>query len=261
MPAELVVRAAGFAPVKGMRHLALPSVELDDHGPVGDRSWCLVDVAARRVLRTVQHPTLVGVVARVDAGVLSVTLPSGESVAAPAVSTDEVVECDYWGRSVPLALTDGPHAALCSRFLGKDVRLAAAPRGGVVFASPVTLVGTASLHDLSQRVGRLVDPARFRATFVVETDQPYVEDTWLGSQVRVGEAVVRIGGPVPRCAVIDHHPETGVKDARLLKALVATRPTNAVGEPVLGVYADVVRPGVWWSASPHFDANQGWCRS
>jgi hypothetical protein len=188
------------------------------------------------------------------------TLPSGESVAAPPVVTDEVVECDYWGRSVPLALTDGPHAELCSRFLGRDVRLAAAPRGGVVFASPVTLVGTASLQDLSQRVGRTVEPARFRATLVVETDEPYVEDTWLGADVRVGGATVRIGVPVPRCAVIDHHPETGVKDARLLKALVATRPTNAVGEPVLGVYADVVQPGVW-SASAHFDANQGWCRS
>jgi uncharacterized protein YcbX len=158
-------------------------------------------------------------------------------------------------------LTDGPHAALCSRFLGRDVRLAAAPRGGVVFAAPVALVGTASLQDLSQRVGRLVEPARFRATFVVETDQPYVEDTWLGAEVRVGDAVLRVGGPVPRCAVIDHHPETGVKDARLLRSLVASRPTNAAGEPVLGVYADVVQPGVCRSASAHFDANQGWCRS
>ena len=68
---ELVVRAAGFSPVKGMRHLALPSVELDALGAVGDRAWCLVDVAARRVLRTVQHPTLVSVVARVEGDELS----------------------------------------------------------------------------------------------------------------------------------------------------------------------------------------------
>ncbi|HEY0644115.1 MAG TPA: MOSC N-terminal beta barrel domain-containing protein [Nocardioides sp.] len=245
MPAELDVRAAGFAPVKGMRHLSLPSVQLDELGPVGDRAWCLVDVGARRVLRTVQHPSLVGVVARVADGVLSMTLPSGESVAAPPDSSGEVVACDYWGRSVPLALTSGPHTELASRFLGKDVRLAAAPRGGVVFASPLTVVGTASLRDLSTRVGRVVEPARFRATLVVETDEPYVEDSWLGTEVAVGRAVIRISGPIPRCAVIDHHPETGVKDARLLKALVASRPTNAAGEPMFGVYADVVRPGVW----------------
>lgn len=245
MPAELVVRAAGFAPVKGTRHLSLPVVELDERGPVGDRAWCLVDVGARRVLRTVQHPTLVGVVARVSAGVLSMTLPSGESVAAEPVPSSEVLDCDYWGRTVPLALASGPHAELCSRHLGKDVRLAAAPRGGVVFGSPVTVVGTASLRDLSTRVGRLVEAARFRATLVVETDEPYVEDTWLGVEVAVGEAVVRVGGPIPRCAVIDHHPETGEKDARLLRTLVTSRPTNKAGEPMFGVYADVVRPGTW----------------
>jgi uncharacterized protein len=59
----------------------------------------------------------------------------------------------------------------------------------------------------------------------------------------VGEATVRIGGPVPRCAVVDHHPETGAKDVRLLKALARERPTNRAGEPVLGVYATCTRPG------------------
>jgi uncharacterized protein YcbX len=126
----------------------------------------------------------------------------------------------------------------------------------------VTVVGTASLRDLSTRVGRLVEAARFRATLVVETDEPYVEDSWLGTEVAVGEAVIRIGGPIPRCAVIDHHPDTGVKDARLLKALVASRPTNAAGEPMFGVYAEVVRPGLPSApASAHFEANHGWCRS
>lgn len=238
MPAELFVRTAGLSPVKGTRHLAHDRVELDAQGPVGDRQWCLVDVDARRVLRTVQHPALVGVVARVDADELAMTLPSGESVAAEPEPSGQTLTCDYWGRQVELVLTDGPHASVLSAFLGKDVRLAAAPRGGVVFAAPVTIVGTASLRELD------VDAARFRATLVVETDEPWVEDTWLGTSAAVGSAMLRIGGPIPRCAVIDHHPETGVKDRRLLKSLVATRPINTAGEPMFGVYADVVRPGV-----------------
>ena len=234
---DLVVRAAGLSPVKGMRHLALPSVELDALGPVGDRSWCLVDVAARRVLRTVQHPSLVSVVARVEGDELSLTLPSGESVVAAAQPTGETVTCDYWGRSVPLALVEGPHAAMVSDFLGRDVRLAAAPRGGVVFAAPVTLAATASLEAVA------AEAARFRASLVVETDEPWAEDSWTGTTFRVGDAELRVGGPIPRCAVIDHHPETGVKDVRLLKELVGSRPTNAAGEPMFGVYAEVVRPG------------------
>ena len=88
-----------------------------------------------------------------------------------------------------------------------------------------------------------MEAARFRATLVLDTDEPWVEDTWLGREIDLGGATVRIGGPVPRCAVIDHHPETGEKDARILRALVRQRPTNRAGEPMFGVYATVTRPG------------------
>ena len=203
-------------------------------GPVGDRAWCLVDVAARRVLRTVQHPSLIAVVARTEGDVLELTLPTGESARAEPEPSGETITCDYWGREVELALTTGPHAELVSHHLGTDVRLARAPRGGVVFAGPVTVVGTASLRHLAEQAGHEVDPARFRATLVVETDEPYVEDTWLGSEVDAGDARLRVGIPVPRCAVIDHHPGTGVKDTRLLKALVQTDRSTGRGSRCSG---------------------------
>ena len=246
MPAELLVRQAGFAPVKGMRHLALDAVRLDEHGAVGDRSHCLVDVGLARVLKTVQHPSLVGVVARTEGDVLSLALPTGEVVAAPAAGNGRTITCDYWGRPVDLELTDGPHAALLSAWLGRCVELAAAPRGGVVVGDPLTVIGTASLRELARRTGHdaLADQAaRLRSTLVVETDTPFVEDSWAGRDVVVGDATVRIGGPIPRCAVVDHHPETGARDLRLLQALVRERPTNRAGEPVLGVYATCTLPG------------------
>jgi uncharacterized protein YcbX len=236
---ELVVRRAGLSPVKGMRHLALDHVDLDEQGPVGDRAFCLVDPARRRVLRSVQHPSLIGVVARSYDDALALTLPSGAQADGPAPPSGETVTCDYWGRQVDLALTDGLHSQLVSEWLDMDVRLARAPRGGVVFADPITVVTTASLRAL----GDHVESARFRATLVVETDEPWGEDDWLGRTMVVGDATIRIGGPIPRCAVIDHHPETGEKDVRLLKALVGMRPTNTAGEPMFGVYATVIEPG------------------
>lgn len=247
MTDSLVVRSAGFSPVKGLRHQPVPGVRLDDLGAVGDRAWCLVDVEAARVLRTVQHPSLIGVVAEQTGDELAMLLPDGTGAAFEPEPTGETLACDYWGRTVELALTDGPHSELLSDFLGRPVQLAAAPRGAVVFDAPVTLLGTASLEDVAARVDRpslVSEAARFRATLVVETSEPYVEDTWLGGEVAVGSAVLRIGGPIPRCAVVDHHPETGARDLRLLKALVEHRPVNAANEPVFGVYATVVRPGV-----------------
>lgn len=229
-----------------MRHLALDAIDLDEQGAVGDRSYCLVDVDEARVLKTVQHPSLIGVVARVEGDRLRLTLPTGEEVAAVARRSGRTITCDYWGRSVDLAIAEGPHAELVSDWLGRRVRLAIAPRGGVVFGDPLTVVGTASLRELARRTERdevATQPARFRATLVVETDEPHVEDSWAGQEVEIGESVVRIGGPVPRCAIIDHHPETGVKDVRLLKSLVRERPTNRAGEPMFGVYARCVVPG------------------
>ena len=241
---RLAVRAAGFSPVKGMRHLEHDAVRLDERGAVGDRAFCVVDPARARVLRTVQHPSLLSVVARAEDGLLSMAMPAGETVAAEPTPSGESVACDYWGRTVDLALLDGPHAEAISDLLGQDVRLAAAPRGAVVFAAPITIIGTASLRVLADTMQQAVAAARFRATLVVETDEPWVEDSWLGAEVGVGEARLRIGGPIPRCAVIDHHPETGVKDLRLLKALVRQRPTNTVGEPMFGVYAECVGAGI-----------------
>jgi uncharacterized protein YcbX len=251
---QLSVLSAGYAPLKGTAHRPYDVVELTAAGALGDRALCLVDVAARRVLRTVQHPRLLTVLARHDGAELEVTLPDGRAVAAPVRRTGESVTCEYWGRPVDLALLAGPHADALGTHLGRPVTLAAAPPAAVVFnGAGVTLVGTASLRDLGSRAGRdlLAESARFRATLVVGTDEPYVEEAWRGEVLRVGNATLRIGVPVPRCAVIDHSPVTGEKDVRLLKALTSYRPRNRAGEPMFGVYAQVVEPGhVGSSVSP-----------
>lgn len=237
---------AGFATVKGTRHLPRESVTLDDHGPVGDRAFCLVDVEKRQVLRTVQNRALIGVEARWDGDVLDVELPSGDSASGPATPSGEQLVCDYWGREATFELTHGPHSVLLSDLLGRPVRLAAAPRGAAVYAAPVSLVSTASLHDLEERTGRddlLATASRFRMTLVVDAgDEPYVEDQWLGTKVELGEAVLAVDAPIGRCAIIDLDPGTGQKDGSLLKTLAGYRP-GAPGSPWLGVDATVVTPG------------------
>lgn len=243
MSDRLNVRALGFAPVKGTQHLIREDAVLDDHGPVGDRAYCLVDVERRTVLKTVQNPRLLAVRASLTGEVLELVLPDGRAVSAVPEDTGETVTCDYWKRSVDLALTDGPHAELLSQWLGRRVRLARAPRGGVVYGEPVSIVATASVAELADRVGRpglLEEAARFRATCLIETDDPYIEETWAGRTMALGDRWVRIGAPIPRCAVMDLDPVTGERNARLLKALAGYRPKNEAGEPVFGVYAQVV---------------------
>lgn len=243
----LTVVSAGYAPMKGTAHRPYDAVELTPTGVVGDRALCLVDLEARRVLRTVQNPRLLTVLARHDGDRLEVTVPGRPPLAAPAAPTGATVTCDYWGRPVELAVLGGPHAGLLGEHLGRPVTLTAAPPATVVYAgAPITVVGTASLRELGERTGLdlVAESARFRATLVVETDTPYEEEAWLGSTLRAGGATLRAGVPIPRCAVIDHSPATGEKDARLLRTLASYRPRNSAGEPAFGVYAQVTAAGV-----------------
>ncbi|ONI66803.1 hypothetical protein BWI15_26770 [Kribbella sp. ALI-6-A] len=239
------VLSAGFAPVKGTRHLSYPEVRFDRAGPVGDRQYCLVDLAAGRVLKTVENSTLIAVVSTLTDAGLEITLPTGETVCAPPEPTGEVVASNYWGRTVDLELTRGPHAALLSDWLDRDVHLARAPRGAVVFNAPVSIVTTASLRDLGARADHpdlAAEAARFRATLMIDTITPYAEEAWLGHVVRGGDVLLRVGAPIPRCAVIDFDPTHGIRRGRLLKTLARYRPTNAAGEPCFGVSADVIGP-------------------
>ncbi len=236
----------GLTPVKGGRHRDHPYVHLALEGPVGDRVFCLVDRARARVLRTVENPTLLQTSATWDDGVLTSTLPRGTVEGVPA-PTGETLKVDYWGRTAALDVVDGPWAAAYAEHLGPDggdLVLARSSRPGeVVYGASVTLVTTSSLGLLAERSGGPVDGAQFRSTFTVDTagQPPHVEDDWVGTRLRVGDAEVEVRGVVPRCAVVDLDPDDGRRRSDVLKALGRYR--RARGEVVFGVDAIVTRPG------------------
>ena len=246
----MVVERIGFTPLKGARHVAHPDVTLDAHGPVGDRRWCLVDPARDRVLRTVENPTLLRTVAWADGGTLTVTLPSGQVTGVPE-PTGDLRTVDYWGRDAKVELLDGPWSAAFSEHLGYEVRLARPSRAGeVVYGGSVTLVTTSSMALLSERVGRPVGSERFRATYLLHVEglEPHGEDGWVGREVTLGEAAVRVRGVVPRCAVVDLDPETGVRDVPVLRTLAGYRRSD--GEVRFGVDAEITVPGCVRTGDP-----------
>ncbi|WP_223277825.1 MOSC domain-containing protein [Janibacter sp. YB324] len=92
---------------------------------------------------------------------------------------------------------------------------------------------TGALRELGE-----VQDARFRATLTIAADR----DPEPGSLLRLGEAVVRVRGAVPRCRVVDINTETGELDTRHLHTLA--RRDRPEGEVPFGIDADVVTPGV-----------------
>ncbi|MCI2265216.1 MOSC domain-containing protein [Sediminivirga luteola] len=242
MVATLEVVAAGLSPMKGTRHLSWPQLALEQDGPAGDREFCLVDAEAGTVLRTVQHPALLAAVVRRSGRRLEAEIPGEPAISAVPEPAGGTIEAEYWGRAVALELIDGPFGAAFSRYLERPVQLARAPRGGVVYGDQVTLVGTASLHAVAATSGRREagDWRRYRPTFVVRTEEPFEEERWAGHEVKLGNAVVQLGEPVPRCAVIDVDPQTGSRGRGLLATLSAMPGRRG---PLFGVYASVIESG------------------
>jgi uncharacterized protein YcbX len=234
----------GFTPLKGGRHLSHDVAELALTGPVGDRSFCLVDPARRRVLRTVENPRLLQTVSHWRHGVLSVALPAMGPVVGSPAGTGSMLDVDYWGRVARVEVVEGPWAAACSRFLGHEVVLARpVTPSAVVYGAPVSLVTTQAMRWLSERVGRELEPERFRPTFVIGSGAGHgrPEETWQGRELRIGEARVLVRAAMPRCAVLDLHPGTGRRDARVLQALAESRAGGSTVE--FGVDAVVTCPG------------------
>ena len=77
--------------------------------------------------------------------------------------------------------------------------------------------------------------ARFRATVTLVADKDPTPGTWLA----LGDAVVEVGQPLERCAVIDLDPVTGQRTGSRLLPLIRT----GDGRLPFGVGARVVTPG------------------
>ena len=100
-----------------------------------------------------------------------------------------------------------------------------------------------SLCALAEAAGEeSVDGRRFRQNIYISGSAPHEEDTWLGGEVRVGQALLRVKVRDSRCAVTTHSPETGEIDMNTLK-IIATYRTDQPKEVNFGVYCTVAGPG------------------
>jgi len=121
------------------------------------------------------------------------------------------------------------HGAL-SAALGLAVTLSIEEKIPHHDALPLHLVTTGSLARLG------ADERRFRANLVIDT--PEDGAAWEGRTLRVGEATLRVIRQTGRCVMITMAQSELGEDPRLLRKLA-----RGGGEPLFGVYADVVVPG------------------
>ena len=232
-------------PVKSLLLHHPQEIELEPFGVAGDRRFYLIREDGR-LLAGLHHGPLALVRADWEPGRdrLKLTFPDGEVVEGDVRLADPVLT-DFWGHRVPGRVVEGPWAEALSGFAGRPARLvkADAPAGGVD-VEPITLVSSASIAELGRRAGHEpLDGRRFRMLIEVDGCGPHEEDTWIGRRVRLGEALVEIPGPVPRCATTTRDPATGRRDFDALREIAAYRGKRNGKKVDFGVYGRVVTPG------------------
>ncbi len=218
-------------PLKGARAVDVDRLVVGRQGAVGDRIWMVVDADGRFVSQR-NEPMLARIAAthgehgglNMAWDPLSAANPAWPTLSVPPAAAYER-EVDVFGRPV-LGVDAGDEAAeWLSGSLGRRVRLLssqAAP-GRYVDAEPLLVTTTASLEDLG--TGLPMD--RFRPNIVVETAEPWEEDTWTHIEVRCDGATstvrLRVVKPCLRCSVPSRDQRTGTVSKEPLAALARKR--------------------------------------
>jgi uncharacterized protein len=243
MTVPVTVSRLAIAPVKGMRLLGASEIRLGRHGVIGDREFLVIGEDGTLLL-TSRTPALVQVEAAWDRAreVLALRFPDDHVVRdMPRPGACAAIRM-YDGREIPGRVIPGPLSAALSGYLGRDVRLfRREPEHIGHDDQPVTLMSEASLEALAPELGGTApDPRRFRMTITMAGPGAWAEHGWGGQEVAIGEAIVRVIAPVPRCVVTTRNPDSGATDARVLHALARLRGKNDI---TFGIWCDIIRPG------------------
>ncbi len=239
------VSRISVTPVKGFALLHPDSVELTRDGVVENRRFYVADRRGRR-FGNLQNGWLVRIRAEYDPAAehLRIRFPDGQEVEGAADVLGDPVKTDFYGRRVEGHVVVGRWNDLLSELAGEPVRLVRPLRAGDACDVEVaTLLSEASLDRLARELDASVDGRRFRMLFTLEDCEPHEEDLWAGREFRLGEASIRVGGPVPRCAVTTQNPESGEPNLDTLRGIKRYRGLREGKKIDFGVYADVLEPG------------------
>jgi uncharacterized protein YcbX len=247
-------------PVKSMQGEELNASHVDDRGLFGDRALALVDVETGKVVSAKnprKWPDLFDFRAMMTAPPVpgaalppvAVTLPDGSVISSTDTRFAEIVSAAL-GRQVLLAAAGSPQPTLeeywpdMSELTHQDTVTDEAMPAGTFFDLACVHVLTTStidrLRELHPR-GRF-EVRRFRPNIVVQVGDDvvdFVENKWVGRQMRIGdEVVLDVTGPCPRCVMTTLPQGDLPKDREILRTAARYNDVN------VGVYAEVRGAGL-----------------
>jgi uncharacterized protein YcbX len=257
-------------PVKSMLGETVISVAVTESGLFGDRTYAVLDETG--AVGSAKHPRKWGELLRCrsgldNAGTVRVVLPDGTGFHVESPELDErlskllgrevflsaeMPEHGRLERAVPEYEGGVPVAVRASAYVdvtGENITTGGVAPGTFFDFGRVHLVTTASLARMREvyPAGDF-DARRFRPNLVVDAGggPGFPEDAWLGSRLRVGEALFRVMVPTPRCVIptLGHDelpPDPGIMRAVAREHRVPVFDLARLS--CLGVYLEVLEAG------------------
>lgn len=247
-------------PIKSAGAETLSHVEITSSGLKGDRAWGVL--RADGTVTSAKHPQpggrLLHVAVRESEGRVWLAVPDGQQAEAGTAAGDALLSA-HLGETVTLSREVEPGVRL-HRLLpsaagmvpdwqegtaGSAVitAVAGAPGGSYRDFGPVHAVTTGALRRLGEQQGGAVDPLRFRPNLVL--DLP--DDPPTGSTITLGEVVLTVSFPTPRCLVVPALTQPGLTQMPSLLTTLARLHRKPVGDlgraACFGFYADVTKAG------------------
>ncbi len=285
MSSETVGSVAGLwrFPVKSMKGESIEQAELTPRGLVGDRAFALIDVDNGKVVsaKSVKlFPRMLDCRAAFveppksgrELPPVRITLPDNSTVTSDSGDAAKTLS-SYFGRNVRLAqaapddftidqyhpdLEDLDQAGhrdivveqrLGSAFFAAAGLASPVPVGAFFDLFPLSVVTNSTLDRLNEvRPQSRFDARRFRMNVIVDaTDVGFVENSWIGREITIGDAVrLHVALPDSRCVMTTLAQDELPKDIDILRTLTQHNRIQ-VGDagrfPCVGVYAVVEATG------------------
>ena len=268
-------------PVKSMRGEAPRVAEVQTSGLAGDRAHALLDCETGK-LASAKDPRLwagllglqVAYVDKAAAGApLVLERPGGARIRSDEPGVNDWLS-ETIGRRVQLVATTAPPPKAAYDDVWPDVeglapqtfidatKTGVTESGQAVSTLPVGLLAPGTFQDLApitlltmsslrtaeeQHPASRWDPHRFRSNLLVETDgEGFVENAWVGRRLALGDVVLEVIGPTPRCVMTTLAQPGLPNDPEILRTIARHNRIDFKGGgrfACLGVYASVVQAG------------------
>lgn len=226
-------------PLKSCQGIKLPQAQITMKGLLWDREMMLVSGSGKFITQR-QFPQLAKVIVEIAGQNITLQLTDNTLPALTFTATFNgvVKDVEIWHDRI-LAIDQGDEVAqwfhqlldlssdkVCRLVRQSPNQVRLLPKKypndddhplGFADNSPVMLTATASLEELNQRIidihqqqSQSIPMNRFRPNVVIDTTEPFVEDSW--SLIQIGEIQFKMVRPCSRCIITTVDQEQGEKN-------------------------------------------------